>query len=140
MNSLFGQSSCRGDGRSIEVAGFANAGYAVQHVEKRCASGELQAVVRRQMDMHVDKSGQRETSGKLGRRGLRIGNSRNRAASHFNRRVRAPVVHWVDDGDASYLEPTLGGGLGRSRSPQSKAVENTHCKTLQISITPEQES
>jgi hypothetical protein len=46
--------------------------------------------------------------------------------------VRAAVVHGVDDGDAGYLEPTLGGAPGRSRSPQSKAVENTHCKTRPI--------
>jgi hypothetical protein len=123
----------RGDGRSIEVAGFANAGHAVQEVEKRCTLGELQGVVRRQMDMHIDKSGQGETSGKLGRRpGGRVGNSRNRAAGYIKSRAGAPVVHRVDDGDAGDLEATLGETPGRARSPQSKPVEKTHRKTLRI--------
>jgi hypothetical protein len=88
------------------------------------------------MDMHVDKSGQRKTSGKLGWwRGLGVGNSRNRAVSDFYRRVRAAVVHRVDHGDAGYLEVAIGGALGSSRSPQSKAVENTHCKILRYATT-----
>jgi hypothetical protein len=83
------------------------------------------------MDMHVDKSGQGETSGKLGRRhAVRVGNSRNRAAGDIESRAGAPVVHRVDDGDAGDLEATLGGTPGRAGPLQSKPVEKTHCKTL----------
>jgi hypothetical protein len=44
VHSLGAQCSRRGDGRSIEVAGFANAGHAVQEVEKRRTLGELQGI------------------------------------------------------------------------------------------------
>jgi hypothetical protein len=85
------------------------------------------------MDVHIDKSGQRETSGKLGpRHGVRVGNSRNRAAGYIKSRVNVPVVHRVDDGDAGDLEATLGETPGRAWSPQSKPVEKTHRKTLRI--------
>jgi hypothetical protein len=87
------------------------------------------------MDMHVDKSGQGETSGKLGRRhGVRVGNSRNRAAGYIKSRSGAPVVHRVDDGDAGDAEATLGETPGSVWPPQSKPVEKTHCKTLRIAL------
>src|SRR5712664_587093 len=90
------------------------------------------------MNMHVDKSGQGEISGELGRRcGLGFGNPRDRTVRDLNGRARAPILHRVDDGDPGQLKSTVGSRWRRPRSPQSKPVENkavedTHGKTLRI--------
>ena len=70
MDALAGQAPRRVDRRSIEVAGFANGGDAVQKIKQRRTLGELQGVIGRQMDMHVDQAGQGEASGELGDCGL----------------------------------------------------------------------
>ena len=93
-------------------------------IGQRRARRQLQRIVRRQMDVHVDQAGQGETSRKAGSGcGRRVADPRDRAAGNLDGSILSAAVHRVDDGDAVDLKPAFRSVSRWSWPLKSKAVE-----------------
>ena len=131
MNAGTLQLSHGRNGGAVEITGLAKGRHAVLEIEQRRRGRQLQAIVRRQMDMHVDQARQGETSREFVRRWpMRVHDSGNRSTGDLDGRVGASALHRIDNGNAIDLKPAFCRDWWRCRPSQAEVVEYTHREAI----------